>query len=66
MQVAWKRLYSKSTRNHGNLGFFRSLLNRKAVTDDPKEDVNVCVDLLQTVVTGHLFASACTILRSNG
>ena len=62
MQVAWKRLYSKSTRDHGTLVFFRSLLNRQAVTDDPK-DVNACVDLLQTVVTGHLLASACTILK---
>ena len=55
-------LYSQTPRDHGTLGYFKSLLNRNGVSNDPKKDVNATVDFLLTVVKGHLLAMACVVL----
>lgn len=60
--MIWKNLYSQSSRDHGTLGHFKSLLNRASVSKDPKKDVNSTVDFLLTVVRGHLLAIACMVL----
>ncbi len=44
------------------LSLFRDRLGRKAVKQDPKKDVNACVDLFETVVKGHWLACACNVL----
>lgn len=62
----WKALYKKSAGDHGTLAFFRNLLRRTAVTSDPKKDVNACVDLIITVMKGHLLQAACDILKVDG
>ena len=63
MQAAWKSLYKKSSGDHGTLAFFRSRLNRVAVTKEPKKDVNATVDFLEAVIKGHWLACACDILN---
>ena len=60
--MIWKTLYSQSFRDHGTLGYFKSLLNRASITKDPKKDVNSTVDFLLTVVKGHMLAAACQVL----
>ena len=60
--MIWKTLYSQSSRDHGTLGHFKSLLNRVSDTKDPKKDVNVTIDCLLTVVKGHMLAAACQVL----
>ena len=60
--MIWKTLYSQSSRDHGTLGHFKSLLNRTSISKDPKKDVNAAVDFLLTVVKGHMLAAACQIL----
>lgn len=62
LQVIWKCLFVLSSRDHGSLWFFKSLLNRTPVKKDPKKDVNASLDFLLTVVKGHLLAAACQIL----
>ena len=62
LQVIWKKLYKKSARDHGTLGYFRSLLNRTTVTAEVKKAVDANLDFLTTVVKGHLLARACRIL----
>ena len=64
--MMWKSLYGKSARDHGTLAFFRTLLRRIAVTADPKKDINACVDLIFTVMKGHILATACEILKVTG
>ena len=61
-QVAWKRLYSKSSGDHGTLSFFRTILHRKTVNSDVKKAVDANIDFLNTVFKGHVLASACGIL----
>ena len=62
----WKTLYGKSAGDHGTLAFFRSHLRRIPVTTDPKKDINACVDLIYTVMKGHILASACEVLKVTG
>ena len=59
----WKAQYKNSSGDHGTLAYFRSRLNRIAVTKDPKKDVNACVDFINTVVKGHFVACACEVLN---
>ena len=66
LQMMWKALYGKSASDHGTLAFFRSQLRRVAVTADPKKDVNACVDLIYTVMKGHILACACENLNLSG
>ena len=61
-QVIWKCLYKQSSRDHGTLGFFRSLLNRVTVTNDPKKCVDATIDFPTTTVKGHILACALEIL----
>lgn len=58
----WKNLYGHSSRDHGTLGYFRSLLNRSTVTSDVKKAVDANLEFLDTVTKGHILASACRIL----
>ena len=60
----WKYLYGKSASEYGTLAFFRSHLCRIAVTNDPKKDVNACIDLIYTVMKGHILA--CEVLKVSG
>ena len=60
--MIWKLLFGQTSRDHGSLGYFKSLLNRLPVKKDPKKDVNACLDFLLTVVKGHLLAAACSFL----
>lgn len=57
----WKAAYGKSSGDHGTLAFFRSRLNRIAVSNDPKKDVDACIDFITTIVKGHFLACACTL-----
>ena len=50
-----------SSRDHGTLGYFQSLLNRYNV-NDPRKEVDASIDFLLTVVKGHFLACACKIL----
>ena len=61
-QVIWKSLYGQTSRDHGTLGYFKSLLNRSQVNKDPKRAVDPAIDFLLTVVTGHIIAVAYEIL----
>lgn len=60
--MVWKALYEKSARDHGTLGYFRSLLNCSTVTANHKKAVDANLEFLITVVRGHLLASACRAL----
>ena len=62
----WKSLYGKSSGDHGTLAFFRNTLRRIAVTANPKKNVDACVDLIYTVMKGHILASACEVLKVSG
>lgn len=61
--MMWKVLYGKSARDHGTLAFFRSHLRRIPITADAKKDINACVDLIHTVMKGHILACACDIMK---
>ena len=61
--MMWKALYGKSAGDHGTLAFFRNQLRRTAVTSDPKKDVDACVDLILTVLKGHILQAACDVLK---
>ena len=61
-QVIWKTLYGQTSRDHGTLGYFKSLLNRTTVKNDPKKEVNASLEFLLTVVKGHILAVACEVL----
>ena len=64
--MMWKALYGRSAGDHGTLAFFRSQLRRIPVTADAKKDENACVDLIYTVMKGHILASACEVLKVSG
>lgn len=64
--MTWKHLYSKSSSDHGTLAFFRSRLNRVAVTKDPKKSVDASVELLEAITKGHWLHCACEILGISG
>lgn len=64
--MMWNTLYGKSAGDHGTLAFFRSKLRRISVTAYPKNDINACVDLIYTVMKGHILAAACDILKVSG
>ena len=61
LQVIWKTLYSRSSRDHGTLAYFQSLLNRYSVKN-PKKEVDDSLDFLLTIVKGHFLACACRVL----
>lgn len=63
MQVIWKTLYGQTSQDHGTLGYFKSLLNRTTVKNEPKQSVNACLDFFTTVVKGHILAVACEVLE---
>ena len=62
--MIWKTLYGPSSRDHGTLGHFKSLLNRTSITKSPKKYVNATVDFLLTVVKWHILGAACQVLRA--
>lgn len=57
--MIWKSLYCQSSSDHGTLGYFQSLLNRKTIKGDPKKAVDATLEFLRTVVAGHFLACAC-------
>ena len=61
-QVIWKTLYGQTSRDHGTLGYFKSLLNHTTVKNEPKQSVDACLEFLLTVVKGHILAVACEVL----
>ena len=61
-QVIWKCLFKQSSRDHGTLGYFQSLLNRVTATNDPKKCVYATIDFLTTTVKGHILACALEML----
>lgn len=63
--MAWKHLFGKSASDHGTLAFFRSKLNRVAVTKNPKNCVDAAIDFFGAVTKGHWLACACSILGIN-
>ena len=61
--MIFKLLYSpSSSRDHGTLGHFRSLLSRLTVKTDPKKPVDATNDFVMTTYKGHLIACACRVL----
>ena len=62
MQLTWRYLYARSPMDHGTLRHFRDILHRTAVSKDYKKSVNACLDLVRTVLKGHIVARACEIL----
>ena len=64
--MIWKHLYSNPSSDYGTLAFFRSRLNRVAVTKDPKKSVDASVELLETITKGHWLSCACEILGISG
>lgn len=61
-QVVWKKMYGQSSRDHGTLRYFQSLLNRTTVKSDVKKAVDADLEFLLTVFKGHVLACACKIL----
>ena len=59
----WKKSFKDSSRDHGTLGQFCSLLGRHPSAKNPKKDMNACCDFLMTVLKGHYIAEACTTLN---
>ena len=55
-------LYKKKSRDHGTLGHLFSLLGRLPHANDPKKDLHACLDVLITIVKGHIIAAACNEL----
>lgn len=64
-QVILKCLYVATLCDHGPLGYFTSVLKHTEVQKDPKKAVNVIVDFLLTVATGHILAVAFKVLGEN-
>ena len=62
LQVIWKQLFAPSSRDHGTLSQFCSLLGRLPAAKDPKKDMNACTDILMTVLKGHYIAAASNML----
>lgn len=62
MQVAWKCLLDRSSRDHGTLGHICSLLGRLPDANVPKNNLYACLDALLTVFKGHAVAAACEII----
>ena len=60
--MIWKCLFGHTSRDHGTLRYFKSLLNWTEVSKDPKKAVDPAVEFLLTVVTGHIIAVAFEIL----
>ena len=54
-----ENLYSRSS---SAIAFFRTRLNRIAVSKEIKKDVNATIDFFEAVVHGHWLACACEIL----
>lgn len=52
----------QSARDHGTLGFYRSLLHCKTVTVDVNEAVDDTLDFLEVVIKGHFIALASRII----
>ena len=62
LQVIWKQLFAPSSRDHGTMSQFCSLLGRLPAAKDPKKDMNACTDILMTVLKGHYIAAASNML----
>ena len=54
---------SSSSKDHGTFWHLCSILGRSTSAKDPKKDMNVCTDILITVLKGHYVAAACTLLE---
>ena len=64
VQAYWKRLYkTTSGMEMGTLCQLRNLINRRNVTQRPKENVHAAEDFLGIVTTGHILAAVMTHLR---
>jgi L1 cell adhesion molecule like protein len=62
MQVIWKRLYSQvSAAEKGTLYQLRNLIHRTSVPINPKKGMNESEDFMETLLRGHVLASACQI-----
>ena len=58
-QVAWKRLYScSSKRDPGTLYHLRSLINRRDVRKKPEKAVTACEEFFLLVVEAHICTAA--------
>ena len=62
LQVIWKKRFTASSRDHGTLSQFCSLLGRLPAAKDPKKDMNACTDILLTVLKGHYVAGTLSLL----
>ena len=62
LQVIWKQLFAPSSRDHGTLSQFCSLLGRLPAAKDSQKDMNACTDILMTVLKGHYIAAASNML----
>ena len=60
--MAWKHLFGKHKGDNGTLAYFKTRLQRIVVSSEPKKALDACIDLLETVATGHWIACACDIL----
>lgn len=49
-------------RDHGTLGYFRSLLNHNIITTIAKKAVDANLDFLGTVINEHILANTCKVL----
>ena len=65
LQVVWKCLFDKSSRDHGTLGHLCSLLGRLPHANIPKKDLYACLDALLTAFKGHVVAATCDFLGLN-
>ena len=53
---------TRSAKDHGTLDYFKCKLGRVSVNEDPKKDIDGCKEFLNTVLSGHLVACACSLL----
>jgi hypothetical protein len=55
-------LFSNSSRDHGTLKYFCSLLCQLPKAKVPKKDFNACIDILFTILKCHYITPACSVL----
>ena len=62
LQLAWKTLYGKSSKDFCTLSFFKRYLHCSSVTKIAKKATDANIELFLTVVKGHILACACNLL----
>ena len=62
LQLAWKTLYGKSSKDFCTLSFFKRYLHCSSVTKIAKKAIDANIELFLTVVKGHILACACNLL----